>query len=224
MPPAISDGEDSASGSEAEIPYKAAPKVASKDVEEEEDDDDESAEEYVVEKVMNHIFEDDGTVMYEIKWQGYPKKEDRTWEPEENLTGAKEALDEYFQKLGGRPTLGGNKKRKASQTPSGTPAGKGRGRGRSSIKEEEAEVSAEPEPKVKKEKAPSFPKGSWEEHIQSVDTIEEVPNAKTGERERFALVVWADGSKTRHGLAVLNQKCPQKMLTYYEQHLYFNYN
>ncbi|KAF9636020.1 putative chromo domain-containing protein [Lasiodiplodia theobromae] len=164
-----------------------------------------------------------GTIKYEIKWQGYEKKQDRTWEPEENLDGAREALEEYFQKIGGRPTVGG-KKRKASQTPAGTPSGKGRGRGRRSLKDEQS-ASAEPETKpVKKEKEPSFPKGSWEDHIQSIDTLEETPNPKTGNRERAALVVWTDGRKTRHPLPVLNQKCPQKMLAYYEQHLYFNYN
>lgn len=64
---------------------------------------------------------------------------------------------------------------------------------------------------VKKEKELPFPKGSWEEHIQSVDTIEEVPEPKTGVRKRYAMVVWNDGRKTRHELAVLNQKCPQQV-------------
>ncbi|GME29262.1 Chromo domain-containing protein [Neofusicoccum parvum] len=221
---AISEDEGGSSASDAEIPYRKPPKPAPEEDEEEGDDDEENDEEeevYVVEKIMSHIFDEDGSIKYEIKWMGYDRKSDRTWEPEENLEGAKEALEEYFAKVGGRPTL---KKRKASQTPSGTPVAKGRGRGR---KPKDESISAEPEvitKPVKKEKEPEFPKGSWETHIQSVDTIEEVPDEKHGVRKRFAMVVWNTGRKTRHELAVLNQKCPQKMLAYYEQHLYFNYN
>ena len=63
------------------IPTKA-------DVEEEEDDDeedDDEPEEYRVEKILKHDFLDDGTVVYQIKWLGYDKKADLTWEPIENL-------------------------------------------------------------------------------------------------------------------------------------------
>ncbi|EKG12915.1 Cutinase [Macrophomina phaseolina MS6] len=177
---------------------------------------------YVVEKIMGHLTDDDGIVKYEIKWLGYDRKSDRTWEPESNLEGAMEALEEYWAKIGGKP---GAKKRKASGTPSGTPAGKGRGRGRKAKDESVSVEPVEPEPKLAKtEKQPNFPKGSWENDIQSVDTIEEIPDEKRGIRKRYAMVVWNNGRKTRHELAVLNQKCPQKMLAYYEQHLYFNYN
>lgn len=41
---------------------------------------------YVVEKILNHLVDDeDGAIKYEVKWAGYEKKADRTWEPEENL-------------------------------------------------------------------------------------------------------------------------------------------
>jgi hypothetical protein len=41
---------------------------------------------YVVEKILNHLVDDeDGTIKYEVKWAGFEKKSDRTWEPEENL-------------------------------------------------------------------------------------------------------------------------------------------
>lgn len=40
---------------------------------------------YVVEKILNHRFDDDGEIRFHIKWEGYEKAKDRTWEPEENL-------------------------------------------------------------------------------------------------------------------------------------------
>lgn len=51
---------------------------------ESEDDDEEDGEEYRVEKVLKHRF-NGGQVEYQIKWLGYDKKADLTWEPLENL-------------------------------------------------------------------------------------------------------------------------------------------
>ena len=70
---------------------------------EEEDDDDEEEEVYVVEKILSHMMDQvslpiaviarvrgltgkqKGTPLFEVKWEGYDKKSDRTWEPEEHL-------------------------------------------------------------------------------------------------------------------------------------------
>lgn len=38
-----------------------------------------------MEKILKHDFLDDGTPVYQIKWLGYDKKEDLTWEPMSNL-------------------------------------------------------------------------------------------------------------------------------------------
>ncbi|KAJ9640303.1 hypothetical protein H2201_006927 [Coniosporium apollinis] len=229
MPPAISDDEDSAS--ESEIPFKTPAK--DEEVEEENGDaeengaDDEDAEDtYVVEKIMSHRFEN-GTVMYEIKWLGYEKKADRTWEPESNLEGAQESLKAYFKQIGGRPQVPSakDKKRKISEAASSTPTGSGTtGRGRKKAKSEEgsgleaAEDSASTKGKAKEWQPP---KGSWEEEVMQIDTVEEPTNPKTGKKERVGYVIWNDGKKTQHPLRVINQKCPQKMLAYYEQHLVF---
>jgi len=53
---------------------------------EEDEDDDESGgeEEYIVEKIKKHRF-NGGTVEYQVKWLGYSKAADMTWEPVENL-------------------------------------------------------------------------------------------------------------------------------------------
>jgi chromobox protein 1 len=49
--------------------------------------------------------------------------------------------------------------------------------------------------------------------------VTETVNEKTGEKERFVYVVWNNGNKTQHPLRHIYQKCPQKMLQYYEEHL-----
>ncbi len=52
------------------------------DNEEEEEEDDEM---FAVEEIMSHIFDDDGQLLFHIKWENYPNKKDFTWEPEKNL-------------------------------------------------------------------------------------------------------------------------------------------
>lgn len=54
----------------------------------EDDDDDEEEDgedEYVVEKILSHALGEKDVILYEVKWLGYESKDDRTWEPEENL-------------------------------------------------------------------------------------------------------------------------------------------
>ena len=71
-----------------EVPAKG--KVPSKadiveDVDDEEEDDDDEPDEFRVEKIVKHDFGEDGQPIYQIKWLGYEKISDRTWEPRENL-------------------------------------------------------------------------------------------------------------------------------------------
>ena len=70
------------------VPAKAkAVKAPEEDAatDEEEEDDEEEPDEYRVEKILKHDFGEYGTVLYQIKWLGYEKKSDMTWEPVENL-------------------------------------------------------------------------------------------------------------------------------------------
>ena len=71
-----------------QVPAKAnAVKAPVEEVEEDEEDEDEP-DEYQVERIIQHNFSDDGAVLYQIKWLGYDKKSDYTWEPLENLYSA----------------------------------------------------------------------------------------------------------------------------------------
>ncbi|KAF2837536.1 hypothetical protein M501DRAFT_1006590 [Patellaria atrata CBS 101060] len=157
---------------------------------------------------------------YQVKWQGYNSKDDMTWEPEENLETAPEALAAYFKKIGGRPVLPKKEaKRKISTSAAATPIEKEKGgRGRKKMKRESSgSATSEAPPKFKREWQP--PKGSWENEVMAIDTVEEKPDPTTGEKTRHAYIVWNNGNKSVHRLATINQKCPQKMLQYYEQHL-----
>lgn len=73
------------------VPAKAKtvpePEVEKEEDEEEEGSDEDDAEdEYRVERILKHDFHaDDHHVIYLIKWLGFEKKADQTWEPVENL-------------------------------------------------------------------------------------------------------------------------------------------
>lgn len=67
-----------------------------------------------------------------------------------------------------------------------------------------------PEPSLKKKRPSktSFPKGTWEGLVATVDTIEESRD-ESGELVRYVFIIWEDGDKTRHPVATVNEKCPQ---------------
>merc|ERR1711939_543878 len=94
------------------------------------DDDDEELpeDEYVVEKITNHIVDEDtGEIKYEVKWEGFEKKSDRTWEPEENLETAAVILGEYLESVGGKDLILSTWEEKKAEAASGK---KGKKRGR----------------------------------------------------------------------------------------------
>lgn len=211
MPPALSDEEVGGSSSDEQVPAQKPSKAKAKPVEEDEnenesedgnEDENEADDEYVVEEIVGHKVSK-GTIIYDVKWQGYENPADRTWEPESNLEGAADVLQEYFEKIGGRPEAG--KKRK----------------GRKSVAESDSvEVTKK---RLKKEEGETWqpPNGSWEHDVHFIDTVEEKPDPKTGAKMRFAYLVWHNGRKTQHPLKHVYAKCPQKMLEYYENHLVF---
>ncbi|KAF2741868.1 chromo-domain-containing protein [Sporormia fimetaria CBS 119925] len=203
MPPALED--DVSSAGEEEIPYRE--KGFADPVDDEEDEgDEEEAEVYVVERILSHKISR-GKTVYKVKWQGYDDEADMTWEPEENLEGAIDVLNEYLDSIGGRSELGGAKK--------------GTKRGRKSAAAESEAATPATTKRAKKEKEWSPPPGSWEPEVDYIDTVMENIDAKTGEPQKYALLVWHNQKKTQHPLQHVYAKCPQKMLQYYESHLVF---
>ncbi|KAI9842884.1 MAG: hypothetical protein M1838_002928 [Thelocarpon superellum] len=219
MPRNITDSE--ASGSEAEEAPLQEPTTVTEELKEkileglenegEHDDDDDDAageDEYIVEQVLEHRFEKGGSLRYLIKWKGYEKKSDQTWEPEENLEGAVDILDEYHKNIGGRPVAKPKAKRGRD---SGTPQGIPKSKARRMTKNEATDTAAD----KGKTKAADWtpPSGIWEDDIQAIDTVEHDTDGL------HVYVQWNNGRKTRHPIERAYKKCPQKMLHFYEQHL-----
>ncbi|KAI5370952.1 Putative chromo/chromo shadow domain, Chromo-like domain superfamily protein [Septoria linicola] len=202
------------------IPAKAK---AVKDVEPVADDDDaEEEDEYAVEKILSHNFIK-GKTIYEIKWAGYEKVEDRTWEPIENLGGAREILEAYHRKIGGTPEPP-NKKQKNARASLGK-------RTASTAFEDSPAPTSGKKGKARKSEANGAdwepPVGSWEEHVTRITAIIESEdidasgNINKGKSVQSleGLLEWANGHKTQHKMPVLRQRCPQRLLDYYEGHL-----
>ncbi|KAF2494672.1 hypothetical protein BU16DRAFT_45155 [Lophium mytilinum] len=228
MPPALSDEEASVSGNEDEIPFDKDESDVQNGNENGEEDGDENGsdevgeEEYIVEAILNHAF-DDEVLKYEVKWLGYEKKSDRTWEPEDNLTGATDLLAAYHKKIGGRPKLGeptsaSGRKRKQSGTPVASKTPK-QGRRKSKGGKNGDDSTPALKSKIKSEQVWEPPQGLWEELVISVESVEQTTDAKTGGPKLMGYIMWNDERKTQHTLSLLYKKCPQKMLQYYERHL-----
>ncbi|CBX96122.1 hypothetical protein IAQ61_001304 [Plenodomus lingam] len=218
MPPALSDQEDS-SGEDEVPPQPKATKGKGKEKsvddhvdegpgqnEDKDSGSEEAEDEYIVEKIMGHKFVK-GQLVFHVKWQGYDDPNDQTWEPEDNMTGAVDVMKEYFEEIGGRPEPKGGQKRK----------------GRASVAKSDSGTPATVAKRPKQEKQWSPPPGSWEHDVSHVDTVEEQRDPKTGDLTRYAYLVWNNQKKTQHPLKHVYQKCPQKMLAYYESHLVFTH-
>ncbi|RMY43591.1 hypothetical protein D0863_16311 [Hortaea werneckii] len=253
MPPAISDHE---SASEDDVPDQIPARVnkkATEPTQEEEEDDDEGDEddedEYRVEKIVKHDWLDDGTLVYQIKWQGYEDPGDMTWEPVENLEGAKDILQTYLKKIGGTPEppapkskrgggstrkSGGGGKRSASEAfaaDSPAPASSSKERG---SKGRPSKTNGTVDDNSTETARRALPPGTWDNDVLRVTSIieESVPSTTTSSsarnkaaagkesKELIGLLEWKDGgAKTQHKMKVLRQKVPQRLLDYYEQHL-----
>ncbi|KAL4943643.1 hypothetical protein BDV06DRAFT_131438 [Aspergillus oleicola] len=227
MPPPVADFSDEESTGES-IPYEEAEDkkngVADANDADDDEDEDEDEDVYVVEKILGHSFKADGTLLLQVKWQGYDDPKDQTVEPEENLDNARDVLGEYFNILGGRPEKP-QKKRKSIGRPRATkvkeesekPEPKRRRRSRAADTEE-TDAGEEKEKEKKKETpAPDWvPKSkNWEKEVKAVDTIV---------REDGGLVAylhWTNDRKSKVSIETCYEKCPRKMLQFYESHLVF---
>ncbi|KAI0403266.1 heterochromatin protein one [Xylaria palmicola] len=176
------------------------------------DDEDLEEDEYIVEKILAHVLEADGTLKYKVKWEGYEKKSDQTWEEETNLRqNAAGVLDEYLENLGGRDKIieeaqTALKTKKRGRPSTGTPAnGTKRRRNGSHPASETPPASAS---------AWKPPQGSWEDEVESIDACHDENTGKL-----IVYLTWKDGKKTQHDTKVIYARCPQKMLRFYERHV-----
>jgi chromobox protein 1 len=204
----------------------------------EDDDDEGDGEVFVVEKILNHRADfEDNEMRYEVKWKGYEKKSDRTWETEENLQGARLILEAYWAKLGGKPvaeTKPATKKRGRQSTGGASEANqsakkqKKAGR-KSKSASRAADGKATPEPPVGFTEAgeddwvpPKPSDRAWDSAVQCVDTIE-----KDDHGDLWAYLLWNDKNedgrfyRSKARLATCNKACPQRMLQFYEKHVVF---
>lgn len=135
---------------------------------------------------------------------------------------AEEKLTEYHDKIGGEPvppSKGKKKggKRTASEALDSPAPSSGKKRGRKSQTNGSAVADADDTP---------LPKGSWESEVSHIMSIVEDENENDNKPGAAAAKVltgyiqWNNGRKTRHPLKTLRTKCPQALLTYYENHLW----
>ncbi|RAL16375.1 uncharacterized protein BO97DRAFT_440153 [Aspergillus homomorphus CBS 101889] len=224
MPPPVPDLSDDESTGES-IPYddtSAAKKQVKEENDNDNDDDEEEDEEeeedvYHVEKIVAHEWGKKGELLLQVKWKGYDDPADMTLEPEDNLDGAKEAVDEYFRGLGGRPEKPQPKKRKSIGRPpkSATPEKPQQPNKR---RKSRANESPEPQPADDSDSGSWVPKSkSWEKEVENVDTIFREP----GTSNLLAILNWKNGKKSKVLIGTCYEKCPRKMLEFYESHLVF---
>ncbi|KAI0477180.1 heterochromatin protein one [Xylariaceae sp. FL0804] len=183
------------------------------------DDDDEEGEdldedEYIVEKILSHVCESDGSLKFKVKWEGYEKKADQTWEDEENLReNAAEVLDDYLSKQGGRDKIveqaeAGLKSKKRGRPSTGTPTN-----GTKRRRNGDHPADSTP-PASGNARAWKPPAGTWEDEIESIDACHDENTSKL-----MVYLTWKNGHKTQHDTKVIYQRCPQKMLQFYERHV-----
>ncbi|CAI7666188.1 unnamed protein product [Penicillium pancosmium] len=239
MPPPVEEWSDEESG---DIPFTTAPetKEATNNVEEEdkdEDDDDEEEGVFVVEEIKKHQYEVDGTLYLFVKWKDWPAIKDHTWEPESGLKeGAEDVLDAYYKKIGGRPdnpaekpaekgAKGPGRKRKSmaekKETTAATPTETKRRRQSAPKNEPKDDVKADANtPAESEDDEPSdwVPKTqNWDKEVESVDTIIRDAN----DQGLYALLLWTNGKRSRIHIQSCYERCPMKMLKFYEKHLVF---
>ncbi|PHH77233.1 hypothetical protein CDD80_802 [Ophiocordyceps camponoti-rufipedis] len=195
----------------------ATPKDESEEVEEDEGDDDDDDEdlgedEFIVEAIKKHMADADGSLKFLVKWEGYNKKSDMTWEPEDNLMeSASDILAQYYNQIGGRDSIFeesqvASRSKKRGRTSTGTPSTTKRPR-----KNGLHPADSTPPASARKWSPPA---GSWEDEIESIDACHDEGSGKLA-----VFLIWNNGKKTKHDTTVVYKKCPQKMLQFYERHI-----
>jgi chromobox protein 1 len=169
-----------------------------------------------------------------VKWKGYDKPEDYTWEPEDNLLyalfhlrktffniiiirdsscylcyreGAEELLKEYYDLIGGRPEKQ-SKKRKAQSETKATPD-------KIELKKPRRPNAADQDSEEDDLEKP--PRSSnWERDVVKVETIQ-----RDAHRGLIAFLHWEDGKTYKVSIQQCYEKCPMKVgcLHYFSEEL-----
>lgn len=139
---------------------------------------------------------------FEVKWEGYNKKADRTWESKENLTeNANDILEAYLEAHGGEEKIledseKGIKGKKRGRPPAGAAA---------AGKRRKADHPGNSTPPVST-KVWKPPAGSWEDDVDTIDACHDENSGKL-----IVYLTWKNGQKTQHETKVIYQRCPQKV-------------
>lgn len=147
-----------------------------------------------------------GKLRFEVKWEGFEKKSDRTWEPLENLQGsADEILDEYLQEHGTVAELYESFSKATKTKKRGRPsAGATPGSTKKSRKNGDHPLDSEP-PESRKAVAWKPPSGSWEDQIDTVDMT------RNDKGELIVWLGWKNGEKSQHKAQQAYTRAPQKV-------------
>ncbi|KAI5455700.1 hypothetical protein BGZ63DRAFT_136055 [Mariannaea sp. PMI_226] len=187
---------------------------------------------YIVEEIEGHYVDKNETIFLKVKWEGYEEEDDRTWEPEDNLTyvlstparccisqrliffsiSGNHMLEKYYDGFGGRAAIIEQSKKAAhlrrqtplSRTLPAQPPSCSKG-GKKHLTDEVS--SAAP-------KHWSPPSGSWEDEMVTINACDVGSNGKL-----VIYLAWENGAKTKHDAQTIYGKCPQKMLLFYERHI-----
>ncbi|KAG5519457.1 hypothetical protein PMAC_002084 [Pneumocystis sp. 'macacae'] len=141
---------------------------------------------------------------YLIKWKDYDDLEDNTWEDEASCEGCKDLIEQYWESIGGRPSLSEKsavgRKRKSVQSHKNADNEYEIKHRKSTIKSRELSTNVSTEAWK-----PPMHLSSWEDQIESVDTIERDASGKL-----LVYVNWIHGEKSVHDSLLIYQKCPLK--------------
>ncbi|KAI0168994.1 heterochromatin protein one [Hypoxylon sp. FL1284] len=183
------------------------------EAEEEGSDEDLGEDEFIVEKILGHMVDPkDGSLKFKVKWEGYEKKSDQTWEEYDNLReNASDVLDEYLESVGGRDRIIEESKAALKTKKRGRPA-MGTPTNGTKRRRNESHPGSETPPASGRSWKP--PAGSWEDHVESIDACHDESTGKL-----IVYLTWRNGHKTQHDTRTVYSRCPQKMLQFYERHV-----
>lgn len=160
-----------------------------------------------------------------IKWLGYDKPEDNTWEDEENCQGSHQLIQNYWDSIGGKPTLSASKpgrKRNISTPASDRSANRTTKKRRQDTSEDSTPIPAAKAIHISEWKPPPD-LTSWDDKVAAVETVEKTDNGMIlvyllwyGTHSKFVVcsLIWVrkNGRKSVHDTTAVYQKCPQRVI------------